>query len=115
MNNKNVGFKCKHCSDMEKAEFKRLNGLVSLAQYYEIFPEDTFIKCAFTDGNEIEHMWVKVKEINYKSRIVNGTLENEPLYLKNISYKDKTIVLFDNIENFVAGNVSFFPLKPPQN
>ena len=85
----NIRLICATCVDKAfplKGKFKKSDVKVGM-----------FVKKTFRDGREAEHMWVIVKKITAKG--VKGTLDNNPISLTNVRYKDEVFVGFKDIED----------------
>lgn len=71
---------------------------------------DFFAKAAFADGDKTEHLWFSADSL-IGSKIA-GLLDNEPVALKNIRYKDRVSIDLKEVEDWaiydkdslVAGN-----------
>ena len=62
--------------------------------------DQTFaVKAPFTDGQETEYMWLIVTEINEET--VTGTLDNEPVYLRNVDAGDMVTVTLDQVNDWL--------------
>lgn len=62
--------------------------------------DQTFaIKVPFTDGQETEYMWLLVSEINDEN--VTGTLDNDPIYLRNIHAGDTIMVAIEQVNDWL--------------
>lgn len=65
------------------------DSLPSFIKYYNdriINNGSFFVKIPLSENNNIEHMWLKI--INLDATRSSGLLENEPAYLKNVRYGD---------------------------
>jgi uncharacterized protein YegJ (DUF2314 family) len=63
-------------------------------------PDQTFaIKAPFTDGHETEYMWLIVTEIGEEAVI--GSLDNEPVYLRNVSAGDTVTIPVDQVNDWL--------------
>lgn len=89
--NNNVYFLRKEYGDARKAKWQEENQDTKI----EI---DAWVKLAFSEGEEVEHMWVMVKK--EKGGMFEGILDNEPIYLKNIKDGDKVVFERENIEAY---------------
>lgn len=58
-----------------------------------------FVKKLFTEGDETEHMWVRLTSINGNE--LEGTLDNDPLLFKNIKFGDVISFNRDEIEEHI--------------
>jgi len=56
-----------------------------------------WVKMAFVDGKETEHMWVKIKKVKDKDNF-EGVLDNDPIVVHNIKLGDKVTVKRSDIE-----------------
>ncbi len=71
---------------------------------------DFFAKGEFTDGDKAEHMWFSADSL--VGNKIAGLLDNEPVELKNVVYKDRVTIDLKDIEDWaiydkdslVAGN-----------
>ena len=62
--------------------------------------DQTFaVKAPFTDGQETEYMWLIVTEINEET--VTGTLDNEPVHLRNVDAGDIVTVTLDQVNDWL--------------
>ena len=57
------------------------------------------IKAPFTDGQEIEYMWLLVSAINDEK--VTGMLDNDPIYLRNIHAGDIVTVAIEQVNDWL--------------
>jgi len=63
-------------------------------------PDQTFaVKAPFSDKSETEYMWLIVTDINEET--VSGTLDNAPIYLRNIGAGDRVTVAIDQINDWL--------------
>ncbi len=71
---------------------------------------DFFAKAEFIDGDKAEHMWFSADSL--VGNKIAGLLDNEPVELKNVIYKDRVTINLKDIEDWaiydkdslVAGN-----------
>lgn len=71
---------------------------------------DFFAKAEFIDGDKAEHMWFSADSL--VGNKIAGLLDNEPIELKNVLYKDRVTIDLKHIEDWaiydkdslVAGN-----------
>lgn len=71
---------------------------------------DFFAKAEFVDGDKAEHMWFSADSL--VGNKIAGLLDNEPVQLKNVVYKDPVSIDLKDIEDWaiydrdslVAGN-----------
>jgi uncharacterized protein YegJ (DUF2314 family) len=62
--------------------------------------DQTFaVKAPFTDGHETEYMWLVVTEISEEAVI--GSLDNEPIYLRNVDAGDTVTVLINQVNDWL--------------
>lgn len=61
--------------------------------------ESFFVKAPFKDGEEVEHMWIKVSAIDQKN--VTGVLNNDPEMVHNIKIGDTVTILIDQTEDWM--------------
>lgn len=82
----------KECADERKNKFQETfdKNSVEVGDY---------VKKCFTNGNEAEHMWVKVNKVE-EDKII-GILDNEPVVMSNVKYKDLVEVEFGDIEEYL--------------
>ena len=57
------------------------------------------IKAKFTDGNEVEHIWLE--NVTYDGKKFQGKIGNEPLHLRNISLGDEVSVIPKDISDWM--------------
>ena len=57
------------------------------------------IKAKFTDGDEVEHIWLE--SVTYDGKKLQGKIGNEPLYIKNISLGDAVSVMPKDISDWM--------------
>jgi len=63
-------------------------------------PGQTFaVKAPFTDGHETEYMWLLVTEIGENTVI--GSLDNDPVYLRNVGAGDTVTVSLDQVNDWL--------------
>lgn len=63
-------------------------------------PDQTFaVKAPFSDKSETEYMWLIVSDINEKT--ITGTLDNAPIYLRNVNTGDMVTVAIDQINDWL--------------
>ena len=98
-NKKNIQHVCNKCSDEKKAETQRnLPALVDLIGRY--------VKKRFVgDDGKGEHMWVHITSANEQAGTLIGTLDNDPVVVKNVAYNDEVIVYRDEIEAILEGGI----------
>ena len=72
---------------------------INLLKKRELNKYDFYIKSKFSDGEEAEHMWFIVNNLENKSVI--AALNNVPLNLKNIKLNDKVEIQFSEIEDWI--------------
>lgn len=64
------------------------------------------VKSAFSDGKRIEHMWVKVSEVQVEYLLVKGTLDNTPTEITHLNFGDTVFVPFKFVEDiWIEGQV----------
>jgi uncharacterized protein YegJ (DUF2314 family) len=61
-----------------------------------------FVKKCFVDGDKKEHMWVKIYDIDFDDKLVNGFLDSEPVLVKNVKLDDRVTVKFDEVEDILT-------------
>jgi uncharacterized protein YegJ (DUF2314 family) len=72
-----------------------------------MFENGDYVKVEFKDEatEEIEWMWVRVERSDEASRIVFGTLDNEPIVMTDLRLGMNLAVSYDNIrEHMKAGS-----------
>ena len=85
----NVEYICKDCSDERREAFQQSYNL-NKDKYDRLISEcllksrSLFVKFSFEDGDTTEHMWVKIREYDASSGTITGTLDNDPVQLKNV-------------------------------
>lgn len=57
-----------------------------------------FVKTRFTDGDNLEHMWVEADTV--KDDVIFGFLENDPIKVRNIQYRAKVQIKFKDVEDY---------------
>jgi uncharacterized protein YegJ (DUF2314 family) len=81
---------CEKCADSRHERWQQEN------KDLEIKP-GMYVKLKFTQGEQSEHMWVKVtKCLNHGK--YRGTLDNDPVYLTRWKDKDPVTFTFEEIE-----------------
>ena len=64
------------------------------------------VKSAFSAGKRVEHMWVKVSEVQVENQLVKGTLDNTPTEITHLTFGDIVFVPFKYIEDiWIEGQV----------
>ena len=71
---------------------------------------DFFAKAEFVDGDKAEHLWFSADSL--VGNKIAGLLDNEPVELKNVIYKDRVTIDLKDIEDWaiydkdslIAGN-----------
>ena len=64
------------------------------------------VKSAFSAGKRVEHMWVKVSEVQVENQLVKGTLDNTPTEITHLTFGDIVFVPFKDIEDiWIEGQV----------
>jgi hypothetical protein len=64
------------------------------------------VKSAFSAGKRVEHMWVKVSEVQVEFQLVKGTLDNTPTEITHLTFGDIVFVPFKYIEDiWIEGQV----------
>lgn len=87
----NIRKVCKECADKMRAETQRhLPPLGELVGRY--------VKRAFSDGDKVEHMWVKVGSVNEGTGTLMGILDNNPAMVGNVRCGDEVIFYTNEIE-----------------
>ena len=90
MENKNniIGL-CADCSEERLKEFQKTfnKNKVKIGD---------FVKKAFKDNGEVEHLWVEVIEICKDG--FNGYVDNEVVLVQNVKYGDYVKVKFEEVE-----------------
>ena len=62
--------------------------------------QQTFaIKAPFTNGKETEYMWLLVSAIGEET--VTGTLDNEPIYVRNVRVGETVTVSIDQVNDWL--------------
>jgi len=73
---------------------------VFINAFAQRYPDQTFaVKAPFTDGQETEYMWLIVTEIGEET--VTGTLDNDPIYLRNVGAGDMVTVSIDQMNDWL--------------
>ena len=88
-------------ADMEEAS-QKANSMwsVFVNAFEQRRSDQTFaVKAPFTDEQETEYMWLIVTEINEET--VTGTLDNEPVYLRNVDAGDILTVTLDQVNDWL--------------
>ena len=57
------------------------------------------IKAKFTDGDEVEHIWLE--NVTYDGKKFQGKIGNEPLHIRNISLGDEVSVMPKDISDWM--------------
>lgn len=83
----NIGHIHDKCADDRQRKWQKENKTTIIQKGY-------YVKKAFSQGNKIEHMWIKVTSVS-GSRI-EGTLDNDPHVIKTL--KCGSIVTFERSE-----------------
>jgi hypothetical protein len=64
------------------------------------------VKSAFSAGKRVEHMCVKVSEVQVENQLVKGTLDNNPTEITHLIFGDFVFVPFKDIEDtWIEGQV----------
>jgi uncharacterized protein YegJ (DUF2314 family) len=64
------------------------------------------VKSAFSVGKRVEHMWVKVSEVQAENQLVKGTLDNTPTEITHLTFGETVYVPFKDIEDiWIEGQV----------
>jgi len=64
------------------------------------------VKSAFSAGKRVEHMWVKVSEIQVENQLVKGILDNTPTEITHLTFGNIVFVPFKDIEDiWIEGQV----------
>jgi len=64
------------------------------------------VKSAFSAGKRVEHMWVKVSEVQVENQFVKGTLDNTPIEITHLTFGGIVFVPFKDIEDiWIEGQV----------
>lgn len=64
------------------------------------------VKSAFSAGKRVEHMWVKVSEIQVENQLVKGTLDNIPAEITHLIFGEIVLVPFKDVEDiWIEGQV----------
>ena len=92
MKKDNIEILCKECTDERKKQWQKENK-------NQIIKVGDLIKKEFKDKKLTEHMWVKIS--NIKGKIFHGTLDNTPILLTNVKYKDEIKFKREDIEDLM--------------
>lgn len=57
------------------------------------------VKSAFSAGKCVEHMWVKVSEVQVENQLVKGTLDNTPAEITHLIFGETVLVPFKDVED----------------
>jgi len=64
------------------------------------------VKSAFSAGKRVEHMWVKVSEVQVENQLVRGILDNTPTEVTHLTFGNIVLVPFKDIEDiWIEGQV----------
>lgn len=64
------------------------------------------VKSAFSAGKRVEHMWVKVFEVQVENQLVKGTLDNNPSEITHLTLGDIVFIPFKDVEDiWIEGQV----------
>ena len=102
-NPRNVRSICGNCAPKPNPEFSEIPMEWFIGKYCKLgfeVPEES-------RGPSKEHMWVKVESCSNEK--LHGVLDNNPLFVPNLSLKDKVSFTTDEIEDVMT------PEDAPQN
>ena len=57
-----------------------------------------YVKASFTEGEQVEHMWIAVTNIN--NQIITGLVNNEPQIVTNVLLGDVVTISTDDVEDW---------------
>lgn len=97
MSLKNVGLMHKQCGEKRKQQWQDNNPDANIQIGHHC-------KIAFTEGKEVEHMWVLVLAVDKDKREYAGHLDNDPVVVTNIKYKDTVSFKYADIEDLIKSN-----------
>jgi uncharacterized protein YegJ (DUF2314 family) len=64
------------------------------------------VKSAFSAGKRVEHMWVKVSEVQVEDQLVKGALDNTPIEITHLTFGEIVFVPFKDVEDiWIEGQV----------
>lgn len=89
----NIRAVCKDCSEERHKQWQQENSDKKIK-------EGDFVKIAVTDNKKVEHMWFRITQI-VTDKDFFGELDNEPVLVNNIQYKDEITIKFKDIEGFI--------------
>ena len=89
--------------ELEKAKQDALLNFDSFIKSYNTHSNDLnyyyYLKTDFIDDGEHEHMWILVNKI--ENERFEGTLDNEPITVKNVKFGDLIKITKDQIEDWI--------------
>jgi uncharacterized protein YegJ (DUF2314 family) len=99
----NVGEICGNCASERKLKIQE--SLDKLLQMFTSNYKFFFVKKAFSQNDVTEHMWIKISpdNVNWETKILSGTLDNDPVYLTNVKDNDTVTLSFLDIEDLIDG------------
>jgi len=89
----NIGKVHKKCAEKRKYQWQKNHKLSDV----EI---KDYVKIKFVEENRTEHMWIQITEILENGQL-KGTIENEPVVIKNKLYKSSHSFHFSEIQDLI--------------
>jgi len=86
----NIGLMHKSCGDDRIKQFQLQHPDLKLV-------DQQYVKLKFTEAEQSEWMWVLVTQYDDATKKATGTLDNDPIYLRNCKYKDVINFTYDSI------------------
>jgi len=98
MSDPNILYVCPECSE----KLYQNKGKFTMEQLLKA----DMVKSAFSAGKRVEHMWVKVSEVQVENQLVKGTLDNTPTEITHLTFGEIVFVPFKDIEDiWIEGQV----------
>lgn len=102
-----LGMVCKECNEERKAKIQqdidnKMSGLKDKFDrgYYKGYK--IWLKVKLTCGDQNEHVWIRVTDINLTDSTFHGVIDNDIVWVSGkYSCGDEIVTGFDNIEEII--------------
>ncbi len=100
MFSKNIIPACSSCLEDRKKETQR--NFESHLKNIKESNSACFVKAKFQEGDFVEHMWIRIQEVDEENKVFSGYLDNNPEIIKSISINHSVNVPFSEVEEVLV-------------